>query len=778
MMNIIIAITTVLSASSSAVPLGDVNVYVSAQSGADNAPGSFQYPLQTLFAAREKARELRGNSTALTATIWLFPGVYGVNSTLNLTEVDSNTIWRPVNNTAPLPLISGGVPLQWTESASKTPYKGPTCTILTARDVLAPRTSSPGIKGMQYPQLYIDGTRASIARSPNNGLSDPSSFFEWLPVRGATANNITFAYNSSQVNPTAWVNATSGDILQDVTLLIGIAPWTLAPRRLQAIDTQHGTITLTDGVHTRFTSQAFLGVKRLIALNTQDGSLSPGSYRYNSASRTITYNYCTNNTAEISSLPKAYVPTPGLETIVRFTGEVSNVTFLSVKFAHSAVGNNPSSYSYGPAETGAVEVGENASSISFMGVGVSCTGNNGIQLRHGVKNVLIQGCSFTEIGGRGFTTTLESTGAVQDATDITITDNIFNGCGQTFIQQPFCVFVSGKSGINVLHNDISNVPYSGIRVWAFNKPSEKFNEGVPVFNISFNHVHHVGLGLLSDFGAIFVTSRPGSGADCIGSYGEQRCQVAVLVTNNVIHTVRHFDHSGIGIYTDESSSLTNITKNLVFDCGSWGLHLHCGDKHVVRNNIFAGNAAQQPVALETYSLRSNYAVEPFCNFGAHNDSIQGTVMTRNVFDQAITSAAGVGRAVSILNNVTGANTVYGNINNTVINVSSFSNLYSCVSGSDCKGNFPNARSFQEWQQQTNEDVGSCTGNPGFSKGFSARRDYRIQLNQSQCASKIRFEEISFDNVGPRKELLSPIVGVCNNNGGSESVWWQGCVSLI
>ena len=31
-------------------------------------------------------------------------------------------------------------------------------------------------------------------------------------------------------------------------------------------------------------------------------------------------------------------------------------------------------------------------------------------------------------------------------------------------------------------------------------------------------VHDVGMGLLSDFGAIFVTSRPGTGADCVESF--------------------------------------------------------------------------------------------------------------------------------------------------------------------------------------------------------------------------------------------------------------------
>ena len=85
------------------------------------------------------------------------------------------------------------------------------------------------------------------------------------------------------------------------------------------------------------------------------------------------------------------------------------------------------------------------------------------------------------------------------------------------------------------------------------------------------------------------------------------------MSGNVIHNVRHFDHGGAGIYTDESSGRTNITRNLVFDVGGWGLHLHCGMWHAVTHNVFAGNKAQPPIGVYA-SKQQDYAVEPFCNF--------------------------------------------------------------------------------------------------------------------------------------------------------------------
>jgi hypothetical protein len=97
--------------------------------------------------------------------------------------------------------------------------------------------------------------------------------------------------------------------------------------------------------------------------------------------------------------------------------------------------------------------------------------------------------------------------------------------------------------------------------------------------------------------------------------------------------------------------MTNVTNNLVFDCGSWGLHLHCGNQHYVRNNLFAGNTAQPPSNLvASYTNRATYAIEPFCNFKFHSNSSQGVLLTNNIFDENVAPSAGVGRAgISVLN---------------------------------------------------------------------------------------------------------------------------------
>ena len=355
---------------------------------------------------------------------------------------------------------------------------------------------------------------------------------------------------------------------------------------------------------------------------------------------------------------------------------------------------------------------------------------------------------------------------------------VCGGAGKVFLQQPFCIFLSGRQNISAIHNDISDVAYTAIRIWAWDVQGERlhdFNQGVAaVFNVSYNHVHQAGTGLLSDFGAIFVTSRPGS-PDCVATWGADKCAVAALVHGNVIHNVRHFDHSGIGLYTDESSSSANLTGNLVYDCGSWGLHLHCGTRHVVQNNIFAGNAAQKPdTSVATYAERGDYAAEPFCNFGSHPTSTQGALLLKNIFDQQDAPLAGIGRPVSIFNNLSDSNSsVYGNVSNTVGGMEFASNIYSFASG--VVAQFPGGRTLQTWQKETGEDNGSVRGAPGFADNLLAalaRLDFRVDPVRSAAVREVGFVPLDLSSVGPRAKALE--LAVCSNDGGDHGVWWQGC----
>ena len=97
--------------------------------------------------------------------------------------------------------------------------------------------------------------------------------------------------------------------------------------------------------------------------------------------------------------------------------------------------------------------------------------------------------------------------------------------------------------------------------------------------IEYNHLHHLGRGVMTDIGAIYTLG----------------ISTGTVIRNNLIHDV--WDHPegylACGIYPDEGSSGLLIENNVVYRTAWGGLHVHYGRDNVVRNNIFAlGRSAQ------------------------------------------------------------------------------------------------------------------------------------------------------------------------------------------
>jgi len=227
---------------------------------------------------------------------------------------------------------------------------------------------------------------------------------------------------------------------------------------------------------------------------------------------------------------------------------------------------------------------EHAEDCGIYNCKFSCLGIHGIQIHYGCNAIRVENCTLTELGGGGIKIYGRSyTEAEESSTsNCIIRGNTIRGCGKRYAAS--CGILINHSAHNeISDNEVCYLDYTGISagwVWGYS-PSTTYGN-----RICNNHIHHIGMGRLSDMGGIYLLGY----------------QNGTVVEGNHIHDVNSAHYGGWGIYTDEGSSYITVEKNIVYRCKSNCYHQHYGSYNTVRDNVFAFSEE----ALVRISRRENH----------------------------------------------------------------------------------------------------------------------------------------------------------------------------
>ena len=442
-------------------------------------------PLASLLAARDTVRRARSASPEGIGpvTVLVRGGTYRMAAPLILEPQDSGTAEAPVVYTAfqdEHPVLSGGrVITGFRQNGNLWECNVP--------EVKAGR--------WYFRQLFMNGARRTVARSPNAGYYRIAKLFPGpRDPRSKPIARDRFGFQAGDLQPYTR--------LADVDLVL-MHSWETSIHPLKSVDPTAQVVEFAAPLKEWWSIGYWEEAQRYYVENALELLDQPGEWYLNRETGRLSYWPLPGE-----RLGQVEVVAPALTELARLAGDpdrgrrVSHVQLRGLTFHHAdwVLSSQGNSSTQAAVDAPAAVTADGADHCVVEDCEVAHVGAYGVWFRRGCKECRLQHNRVWDLGAGGIrlgeanparTDAAESTANLVDNNHIFDTGHVL-AAGIGF-------WLAQSSSNHISHNEIHDTRYSGMSIgWNWGDETNRTHHNV----IEFNHVHHVSNGYLSDAGLI------------------------------------------------------------------------------------------------------------------------------------------------------------------------------------------------------------------------------------------------------------------------------------